>query len=139
MVPPEMPMSENDRPIFQRQIRVVSAYRAGAWPKCFWAGDKLLDGPVAVKVLFPEYATDASFVERFRREAQAAANLNQPNVVGVYDWGQEAGTYYIVMEYVEGREVSPKSLGRRVLFTLIAQRTSQLTSLQLWLSLIETG
>ena len=72
----------------------------------FLARDQLLDRPVAVKVLFPEHATDPAFVERFRREAQAAANLNHPNVVGVYDWGQEVGTYYIVMEYVEGRSLA---------------------------------
>ncbi len=72
----------------------------------YLARDLLLDRPVAVKVLFPEHARDASFVERFRREAQAAANLNQPNIVAVYDWGQQFGTYFIVMEYVEGRPLS---------------------------------
>ena len=58
-----------------------------------------------MKVLFPEFAREPSFVERFRREAQAAANLNHPNIVAVYDWGQEDGTYFIVMEYVEGRSL----------------------------------
>lgn len=72
----------------------------------FLAHDQLLDRPVAVKVLFPEYASDPSFVERFRREAQAAANLNHPNIVSVFDWGEEDGTYFIVMEYVEGRSLS---------------------------------
>ena len=72
----------------------------------YLARDLLLDRPVAVKVLFTEHARDASFVERFRREAQAAANLNQPNIVAVYDWGQQYGTYFIVMEYVEGRPLS---------------------------------
>ena len=67
---------------------------------------KLLDRLVAIKILFPEFATDPSFVARFRREAQAAANLNHPNIVGVYDWGKERGTYYIVMEYVDGQTVS---------------------------------
>ena len=67
--------------------------------------DQLLDRPVAVKVLFPEFATDPAFVERFRREAQAAANLNHPNIVGVFDWGEEGGTYFIVMEYVDGRSL----------------------------------
>jgi serine/threonine-protein kinase len=68
--------------------------------------DKLLDRPVALKVLFPEFATDPSFVERFRREAQSAANLSHPNIVSVYDWGEEDGTYFIVMEYVEGRSLA---------------------------------
>ena len=72
----------------------------------YLARDQLLDRPVAVKVLFNEFADDPSFVERFRREAQAAANLNHPNIVGVYDWGEEGGTYFIVMEYVEGRSLA---------------------------------
>jgi serine/threonine-protein kinase len=72
----------------------------------FLARDQLLGRPVAVKVLFPEYATDPKFVERFRREAQAAANLNHPNIVSIYDWGEELGTYYIVMEYVEGQSLA---------------------------------
>lgn len=72
----------------------------------FLARDQALDRPVAVKILFPEYATDPAFVERFRREAQAAANLSHPNIVGVYDWGSESGTYYIVMEYVEGQSLA---------------------------------
>ena len=72
----------------------------------FLARDRLLDRPVAVKVLFPEFATDPSFVERFRREAQAAANLTHPNIVGVYDWGKQGSTYFIVMEYVNGRTLA---------------------------------
>ena len=72
----------------------------------FVARDQLLGRPVAVKVLFPEYATDPKFVERFRREAQAAAGLNHPNIVSIYDWGEEMGTYYIVMEYVEGQSLA---------------------------------
>ena len=70
------------------------------------ARDQLLDRPVAVKVLFPQYAADPTFVERFRREAQAAANLNHPSVVSVYDWGKHEDTYFIVMEYVEGRSLA---------------------------------
>src|SRR3546814_6591857 len=70
------------------------------------ARDQLLDRPVAVKALFPEFATDPSFVERFRREATAAANLNHPNIVGVYDWGEAEGTYFMVMEFVDGRSLS---------------------------------
>ena len=72
----------------------------------FLAHDLLLDRPVALKVLFPELSTDRNFVERFRREAQAAANLSHPNIVSIYDWGEEDGTYFIVMEYVDGRPLS---------------------------------
>ncbi len=71
----------------------------------FLARDQQLDRPVAVKVLFPEFARDPSFVERFRREAQHAAMLNHPNIVSVYDYGQQEGTYFIVMEYVEGQSL----------------------------------
>jgi eukaryotic-like serine/threonine-protein kinase len=78
----------------------------GGMAEVFLARDQLLDRPVAVKILFPEFATDPSFVERFRREAQSAANLNHPNVVGVYDWGQADNTYFIVMEYVAGRSLA---------------------------------
>ena len=70
------------------------------------ARDQLLDRPVAIKVLFREFSTDPSFVERFRREAQSAANLSHPNIVGVYDWGEEDGTYFIVMEYIRGRSLA---------------------------------
>jgi serine/threonine-protein kinase len=61
---------------------------------------------VALKVLFPELSVDRSFVERFRREAQAAANLSNPNIVPVFDWGEDNGTYFIVMEFIDGRPLS---------------------------------
>jgi serine/threonine-protein kinase len=95
-----------DRPVFNDRYEVHSRIGRGGMADVFLARDRLLDRPVAVKVLFPEYATDPSFVERFRREAQSAANLNHPNVVGVYDWGRQGGTYFIVMEYVNGRTLA---------------------------------
>jgi eukaryotic-like serine/threonine-protein kinase len=70
------------------------------------ARDRLLDRPVALKILFPELSVDRSFVERFRREAQAAANLSHPNIVPVFDWGEDGGTYFIVMEFIDGRTLS---------------------------------
>src|SRR5688500_3315402 len=73
----------------------------GGMAEVYLARDQMLDRAVAVKVLFPALATDPGFVERFRREAQSAAGLNHPNIVGVYDWGEANGTYFIVMEYVE--------------------------------------
>lgn len=78
----------------------------GGMAEVFLARDSALDRPVAVKVLFSEFATDPAFVERFRREAQAAANLTHPNIVGVYDWGAQDGTYFIVMEYVDGQSLA---------------------------------
>lgn len=95
-------MSNPERPVFNDRYEIHSRIGRGGMADVFLARDRLLDRPVAVKVLFPEYATDPSFVERFRREAQAAANLNHPNIVGVYDWGRQGGTYFIVMEYVQG-------------------------------------
>jgi eukaryotic-like serine/threonine-protein kinase len=78
----------------------------GGMAEVWQARDRLLDRPVALKILFPELSVDRSFVERFRREAQAAANLSHPNIVPVFDWGEDAGTYYIVMEFVDGRTLS---------------------------------
>ncbi|KRO42676.1 MAG: Stk1 family PASTA domain-containing Ser/Thr kinase [Actinomycetota bacterium] len=78
----------------------------GGMAEVFVARDRLLDRPVAVKILFAEYAKDPLFVERFRREAMSAASLNHPNIVGVYDWGQVDTTYYIAMEFVQGRTLA---------------------------------
>jgi serine/threonine-protein kinase len=78
----------------------------GGMADVFLGRDRLLDRQVAIKVLFPEFAVDPNFVERFRREAQAAANLSHPNIVNVYDWGRHSGTYFIAMEYVHGRTLA---------------------------------
>ncbi len=78
----------------------------GGMADVFSARDLLLDRQVAIKVLFPEFATDANFVERFRREAQSAASLSHPNIVSVYDWGKYEGTYFIAMEEVQGRTLA---------------------------------
>jgi eukaryotic-like serine/threonine-protein kinase len=78
----------------------------GGMADVFLARDQLLDRQVAVKVLFPEFAVDPNFVERFRREAQSAASLNHPNIVHVFDWGRHGGTYFITMEYVQGRTLA---------------------------------
>ena len=99
-------MSEQGPIILGGRYELQRRLARGGMAEVFLAQDQLLGRPVAVKVLFPEFATDPAFVERFRREAQAAANLSHPNIVGVYDWGREGKTYYIVMEYVEGRSLS---------------------------------
>ncbi len=92
--------------VYGGRYELHSRLARGGMADVYLARDQLLDRPVAVKVLFAQYASDPAFVERFRREAQSAANLNHPHVVGVYDWGEEGGTYYIVMEYVDGRSLS---------------------------------
>ena len=88
--------------VFTGRYQIVRHLARGGMAEVYLARDLLLDRPVALKVLFPEFATDRSFVERFRREARSAANLNPPNIVSIYDWGEEDGTYFIVMEYVDG-------------------------------------
>jgi serine/threonine-protein kinase len=96
----------SEQTVFNGRYELHRRLARGGMADVFLARDQLLDRPVAVKVLFPEFATDPAFVERFRREAQSAANLNHPNIVSVYDWGQEQGTYFIVMEYIEGRSLA---------------------------------
>jgi eukaryotic-like serine/threonine-protein kinase len=91
--------------VFSNRYEIQRGIARGGMAEVYLARDQLLDRPVAVKVLFPEYARDPSFVERFRREARSAANLNHPNIVSIFDWGQERGTYFIVMEYVRGRSL----------------------------------
>jgi beta-lactam-binding protein with PASTA domain len=99
-------MASSDRPVLNDRYEVHSRIGRGGMADVFLAKDLQLNRPVAVKVLFPEYANDGAFVERFRREAQAAASLSHPNIVGIYDWGQQGSTYFIVMEYVQGRTLA---------------------------------
>jgi serine/threonine-protein kinase len=99
-------MADQEPVVLNGRYELHRRIARGGMAEVVLARDQLLDRPVAVKILFPEFATDAAFVERFRREAQAAAGLNHPNIVGVYDWGREANTYFIVMEYVDGRSLA---------------------------------
>jgi serine/threonine-protein kinase len=77
----------------------------GGMADVYQGHDRLLNRKVAVKVLHSQLSNDEAFVKRFRKEAQAAANLTHPNIVGIYDWGQLDSTYFIVMELVEGRSL----------------------------------
>ena len=84
----------------------VTAHLArGGMADVYDGKDTLLNRRVAIKVLHSQYSSDEAFVKRFRREAQAAANLSHPNIVGIYDWGQAEGTYFIVMELIDGRSL----------------------------------
>jgi serine/threonine protein kinase len=88
------------------RYRVEARIGQGGMAEVYRGFDPSLDRTVAIKVLLPPFDRDAGFVARFRREAQAAARLNHPNIVGVYDAGAEGDTQYIVMEYVEGRTLA---------------------------------
>ena len=77
----------------------------GGMAEVFEANDLMLDRRVAVKILHRQFASTETFVARFRKEAQAAANLSHPNIVSIYDWGEEDGTYFIVMELIAGRSL----------------------------------
>ena len=85
---------------------VIERVGVGGMAEVYRARDELLGREVAVKVLSERFSTDRSFVERFRREAQAAANLNHPNIVSLYDYGSEGSTNFIVMEYIDGRSLA---------------------------------
>ena len=78
----------------------------GGMARVYRGIDTVLGRPIAVKVLLAQYTEDANFVNRFRREAQAAARLNHPNLVQVYDTGSDDGVHYIVMEFVDAKTVA---------------------------------
>jgi eukaryotic-like serine/threonine-protein kinase len=94
------PMMINGR--YELQSRVGR----GGTAEVYLARDLVDDRAVAVKVLFPALATDPGFVERFRREIEPAAGLDHPGIVGVDDWGEANGTYFVVMEYVDGQNLA---------------------------------
>ena len=87
------------------RYRLVSRLGSGGMADVWCAEDLQLGRKVALKLLHARFAEDAQFVERFRREASSAAGLQHPNVVSVYDRGEWEGTYYIAMEYLEGRSL----------------------------------
>jgi eukaryotic-like serine/threonine-protein kinase len=87
------------------RYKILSRLGSGGMADVFLAEDEQLGRKVALKLLYQRFAEDPGFVERFRREAQAAAGLQHPNVVSVYDRGAYDGTYYIAMEYLPGRSL----------------------------------
>jgi beta-lactam-binding protein with PASTA domain len=94
------------RHVYNDRYEIVGRLARGGMAEVYLGRDLLLDRPVALKVLSSELSRDEAFVERFRREARAAANLSHPNIVNVYDWGEAEGSYFIVMEYVPGLTLS---------------------------------
>src|SRR5256712_4314460 len=96
-------MSDLIDQVFDRRYKVVRKLGAGGMADVYLAEDQELGRPVAIKILNDRHAQDDQFVERFRREAKNAAGLSHPNIVNIYDRGEAEGTYYIAMEYLEGR------------------------------------
>ena len=92
----------NEGSVVDGRYRVLSRLGAGGMADVWLAEDTHLQRRVALKVLHRRFAQDREFVERFRREAEAAAGLQHPNVVAVFDRGEFEGTYYIAMQYLEG-------------------------------------
>ena len=87
------------------RYRIVQKIGSGGMADVWLADDTHLQRRVALKVLHARFAQDKEFIERFRREAEAAAGLQHPNVVAVFDRGEVDGTYYIAMQYLEGRSL----------------------------------
>jgi eukaryotic-like serine/threonine-protein kinase len=91
--------------VLNNRYRVLAQIAGGGMAVVYKAHDTVLNRVVAVKVLRDTFAQDVDFRARFQREAQAAANLTHPNIVTVYDYGQDGPQSYIVMEYIEGRDL----------------------------------
>jgi len=105
----------SDPRIYSNRYQVTHLIDRGGMALVYRAQDLLLSRAVALKILYPELSADPLFVERFRREAQAAANLSHPNIVPVFDWGEDNGTYFIVMELIDGTSLDRDLRGSRTL------------------------
>jgi eukaryotic-like serine/threonine-protein kinase len=98
--------------LFDGRYQVVRKLGAGGMANVYLAEDQELGRRVAIKILNDRHAGDEQFVERFRREAKNAAALSHPNIVSIYDRGEAEGTYYIAMEYLEGRSLKELIVSR---------------------------
>jgi len=98
--------------LFDGRYLISRKLGAGGMANVYLAEDQELGRRVAIKILDDRHASDDQFVERFRREAQNAGGLSHPNIVSIYDRGEAAGSYYIAMEYVEGRTLKELIVAR---------------------------
>jgi eukaryotic-like serine/threonine-protein kinase len=94
--------------MFDGRYRILRKLGSGGMANVYLAEDEELGRRVAIKILNDRHANDDQFVERFRREAKNAAGLSHPNIVSIYDRGEAEGTYYIAMEYLEGRSLKER-------------------------------
>jgi beta-lactam-binding protein with PASTA domain/predicted Ser/Thr protein kinase len=98
--------------LFDGRYHVLRKLGAGGMANVYLAEDQELGRRVAIKILNDRHANDEQFVERFRREAKNAAGLSHPSIVSIYDRGEAEGTYYIAMEYLEGRSLKELIVSR---------------------------
>src|SRR5436190_6177662 len=98
--------------VFDGRYKIVRKLGTGGMADVYLAEDQELGRRVAIKILNDRHAADESFVERFRREAKNAAGLSHPNIVSIYDRGTAEGTYYIAMEYLDGRSLKELIVAR---------------------------
>jgi serine/threonine-protein kinase len=98
--------------LFDGRYQIVRKLGSGGMANVYLAEDQELGRRVAIKILNERHANDDQFVERFRREAKNAAGLSHPNIVAIYDRGEAEGTYYIAMEYLDGRSLKELIVAR---------------------------
>ena len=110
------------------RYEIIKTIGEGGMANVYLANDLILDRKVAIKVLRGDLSNDEKFIRRFKREALSVSNLSHPNIVEVYDVGEEDGNYYIVMEYIEGKTLK-QLLQKRGALTLpeVIDIMSQLT------------
>ncbi|WP_455048895.1 Stk1 family PASTA domain-containing Ser/Thr kinase [Mitsuokella sp.] len=94
--------------ILDQRYELEELIGGGGMADVYKAKDRLLNRPVAVKILHEQFKQDKEFIDKFQREAQAAARLSHPNIVNIYDVGVADGDHYIVMEYVPGRTLKDR-------------------------------
>jgi len=115
------------------RYQIIKTIGEGGMANVYLAYDTILDRNVAVKVLRGDLANDEKFVRRFQREALSASSLSHPNIVEVYDVGEDNGLYYIVMEYIEGKHLKQLlkkrgSLTVREVVDIMSQLTDGMSS-----------
>src|ERR671930_460978 len=98
--------------LFDGRYRILRKLGTGGMANVYLAEDQELGRRVAIKILDDRHASDEQFIERFRREAKNAAGLSHPNIVSIYDRGEAEGTYYIAMEFLDGRSLKELIVGR---------------------------
>src|SRR5512133_1818268 len=97
-----MEQSSQTTPLLNNRYQLLHTLGTGGMAVVYRAYDRMLERPVAIKILRQDFSSDPSFRERFRQEARAAANLSHPNIVTVHDFGFDQGQLFLVMEYVPG-------------------------------------